>query len=247
MDRLSKCIRFQSRIILKSTLWFLGIYFAISLVLFLIFAWMITSLPNTSGNMNSGFFFAGAIFTFIYVAVSYKSNFNFMLMFGNTRKNIFFSTAVVSVVLSVIMTCITMAAQILDVVKAKIIPGNGKSFDLELLNTLYPKATNAASEFLWYMAVYLVVFSLAILYGAMAYKLGKIFIIAFWIIFSLSWMVLPAISAINGGSTLANAFKAYFSLGPAGNIMLATVNFIITAVIFGGAAYIAMKRQPQVV
>ncbi len=246
MNRLQNCLQFKLKSSIKSTLWFLGIYYIIYLAMFLMLRAMVKSSPRSSGNMQSGFFIAGAIFLFIYIAANYKPNFNFLLMFGNTRKNIFLTAVVVNTVISILMSVVSIISQSLDVTLTNELSGNGISHNKGLLDMIYQNNVNIASEFLWYLMLFVTIYSLAMLYGSLSYKFGRIFITVFWIGFGLSWTVLPIMSGLNNGTILANALKAFFSTGNSNGILLAPINFAIASIVFCTATYLLSTRQSQV-
>jgi hypothetical protein len=246
MNRLLKCIQFQLRSVLQSTSWFLGIYLAVYLVLYVLLIQLVNSSGSGSGSINSGFYFAGAIFIFVQVAASYKPNFNYLLMFGNTRRNIFLSTVSVSAVLSVIMAVVSVATQFLDYALTKEFSKKASTVYENLLTVLYQNNVNIATEYWWYLALFVMIFSLAMLYGALAYRFGKLFITAFWVGLGLCLTVLPIIAGLNGASIFANALNTYFCAGVPGGILLASVNFIITAIIFSAVTYVVSTRQSQI-
>jgi hypothetical protein len=248
MNRLLKCIQFQLKGALQSTSWFLGIYLVIYLFLFVLLQQLISSSDNSSGSVNSGFFLAGAIFVFVQVSASYKPNFNYLLMFGNTRRNIFLSTVSASAALSVIMAVISVASQFVDNAITKTLSKNSEAVYYDLFSILYKSNVNTFTESLWFLAMFIVIFSLAMLYGAMAYRFGKVFITAFWVVLGLCLTVLPlTIPVLNGTNVYVAALKMYFCAGVSGGIMLAPVNFIITAIIFCAVTYVLSTRQSQVV
>lgn len=248
MNRLSKCIQFQSRSALQGTVWFLGIYLAIYLVLSVFLGQLVSSSDSDSGSMNSGFIFAGAIFIFVQVAASYKPNTNYLLMFGNTRRNIFLSTVSVSAVLSVIIAVVSIASQFADNAITKVLSKNSETVYIDLLTMLYKSNVNAVTEYWWYLALFIMISSLAMLYGAMAYRFGKVFITAFWVIFGLCFTVLPIMSTgLNGTTVYVKVLKMYFCTGVSGGILLAPLNFILTAIIFCAVTYVLSARQSQVV
>ena len=239
MNRLVKCVNLQFRIMAKSTLLFLGIYFAVTLALLLLFLSFRGS--NSNGDVNTGFYIGGAIFAFIYVIANHKAMFNYLLMFGNTRKIFFFSTAITSVAMSIFLSLVSIFSLFWDELMSKTFHFNNTD---NLLNLIY-NSSNKAAEFLWFAAFFIVICSFSMLYGSLAYKLGTVFITVFWVAFGLSWMVLPGLAGMGGITAFINILKTYFSVGVPNGILLAPVNFIITAIVLGGAAYFISRRQPQ--
>ena len=234
MKRISKCLGFEIKYMSRSTLVFLGIYFGIYLLLAAVI--LISRLHGDSAsNVNTSFYVAGGIYIFAFVASSYKPLFNYLMMFGNTRKSIILSSFIAYAALSAAITVVTLISLFLDNFLIIITRNNG----FDLLELMYPGGVNTGMEFLWFLAFFLFVSSLAMLYGSMIYKFGKGFIIVFWIA-AFSLLIL---GPINTGS--AYLFRFFFRLDSANGILLAPVNFILTAVIFGAITYLAARRQPQ--
>lgn len=239
MNRLIKCINFQLRSMLKSTVLFLGGYFLVSLALLLLFLGLRGS--NSNGDFNSGFFIGGAIFSFIYVIANYRGMFNYMLMFGNTRKNIFLSNAISVVIMSVLLAAVSILSELIEDISSNILHFRDP---VNILGLMY-NGLNKATEFLWFTAFFIVICSFSMLYSSLAYKLGKVFVTVFWIAFGLSWMVIPGLAGLSGMTAFINMLKTYFSVGVPNGILLAPVNFIITAIVFGLSAFLISRRQSQ--
>lgn len=238
MNRLFKCISFQMYRFFKSALTFLGIYIAI----FFIVVLMLTN-SNATGSFNSSFFIAGSIFIFVSVISSYKITFNYLMMFGNTRKNIILSSFVTYILFSAFFSIVSILSELMDSMVTKAFHHFS---NFSILSILYKSNTNWVSEMVWFMALFILISSLSMLYGSLAYKFGKIFSTIFWVGFGLSWMLLPVFASVNGQSTFFNAIKAYFCAGDPNGILLAPVNFIISAVIFAAITYVISTKQPQV-
>lgn len=237
MNRLKKCIDFQMKSMIKTTIIFICIYILVCAVLLLFIS------PSINGGFNSGFYIGCAVFIFVYVIAGYRENFNYLLMFSNTRKNIFFSSAVAFAAMSIFLAVVSILSIQMDGVLARLFEFGGNSH-YGLITLMY-NDSNMAAEFLWFTAFFILICSFSMLYSSLAYKLGKIFITFFWICFGISWVVLPAASGIDGASTFFNTLKAYFCIDVQNGILLAPVNFTITAVILGAAAYLISSRQPQ--
>lgn len=240
MNRLAKCINFQFKNMAKSTVIFLGVYTAVSLALLLMFLNLDGSKSNSS--ISSGFYIGGAVFAFVYVIANYKAMLNYLLMFGNTRKNIFLSSAITSIMLSILLSVVSILSLLIEEVLSKTFHYNNSG---NLISFIY-NGSNKASEFLWFATFFIMICSFSMLYGSLAYKLGKVFVTVFWVCFGISWMVIPMLAGMNGISMLITAIKAYLCFEVPNGILLAPVNFIITAIIFNATAYMISRRQSQI-
>jgi hypothetical protein len=137
---------------------------------------------------------------------------------------------------------VSLLVQLLDEAATAALSGSG-SFNSDMISAIYGNSATAATEFIWFLGLFILIFSFGMLYGSLSYKFGKAFITCFWIAFGLSWMVLPAMA---GAAAFINALKAYFCYGVPNGILLAPVNFLITAIILCAGTYALSARQPQV-
>lgn len=238
MNRLEKCIRFQIRSMIKSSLIFLAVYFAVSLVLFTIFSIYISN--GSKGSLNSSFYISAGIFIFVYVIVVYKEMFNYLLMFGNTRKIIMLSTiatsAVMSLLFSLISTAILQVEHTISLAK-----GYGWYGGINIINLAY-KNSNMLTETIWLFSFFLLICSFSILYSTLAYKLGSVFITLFWVCFGLSFVASPFLM---NSKKFSDIIILFFCTEFEHGILLAPVNFIVLSAIFCAAGYLAARRQPQ--
>ncbi len=241
MNRLTACINFQMKSMVRSSVIFLIIYFAASVALLSMF---ILSLGNGSGgSFTSGLYIGGGIFIFVYVIAAYKEMFNYLLMFGNTRKNILLSSIITSAVMSVFFSVISTLVTLAEEAVSKVF-GLGRPDSISLLNLIY-KDTGLFSESLWLAAFFFLICSFSLLYSALAYKLGNVFITLFWVCFGLAFIGLPALIDMNTFKVIAKAITSFFRVGAEHGILLAPINFIAASVILSIAAYLASRRQPQ--
>ncbi len=242
MNRLSKCIYFQNKNMLKSILIFMFYYTAI--YLFVLLLPVIFSVLGTDDrNFNSGFYMGAAIFAFVYVIATYKGTFNYLLLFGNTRRTIFLSSIVTNTVMSIFLAVISAVSPFLEKPLVKLFGYN--SMDFKLLNFIYPDS-NWASELLFLATLFILLLSFSMLYGSLAYKLGKAFVIVFWVAFGISFVSFPIIADIYNLTFILKAIELFFCFGVPNGILLAPVNFILLSLIFNALAYLLSRRQPQV-
>lgn len=242
MNRLVKCINFQLKSMTKSTVIFLCVYIASSLALFMLFQCSVSVGSNSNSSISSGFYIGGAIFAFVYTIANYKTTFNYLLMFGNNRKNIFLSSVITFVVMSVLLAAVSMLSLLIEGALSKALQFNASG---SLISLIYGGA-NTASEFLWFATFFIMICSFSMLYSSLAYKFGNVFITVFWVGFGISWFVLPVLLSFSRMPTFIALINAYFCIGNPNGILLAPVNFLITTVIFSTITYIISSRQSQV-
>lgn len=243
MNRISKCFRFRIRNAMKSTLGFVLIYTAACYVLIpALLHGAFGRDKTTSGTYNSAFFIGAALFAFAYVISDYRATFNYLLINGNTRKTIFISNMAENAVLSVILAVLTYLSAFADEFVTKNILGGTKE-TVRILQFIYPD-TPRALALPYAVAFFLLLTSFSMLYGSLAYKFGKFFTTAFWVSFGVVIAGLP-VSSNHSGITIASIISYYMWLDHPQGILLAPVNFILTALVFTAAAYLAVRRQPQ--
>lgn len=241
MNRLSKCINFQIKAMVKSSAIFLAIYFLVSLALYMLFAFSINN--SSGGSINSGFYIGAAIFIFVFVIASYREMFNYLLMFGNTRKNILLSSIVASAIMSLSFSVISSISLQVEGAISKSM-GNGKFGNINLINLVY-KDSGIFSEFVWLMAFFFLICSFSLLYSTLAYKFGSIFITLFWVCFGLSFIGLPILLDMNSFKVLDEALVFFFRVNSEHGVLLAPINFVAVSAIFSAIAYLISRRQPQ--
>jgi len=237
MSRFSKCLSYQIKRKVMSTFIFLGFYTAICAVLYLLTLFA-NSTSNGHSSFNSSMFFTAAIFGFVYVIADYKSKTNYLMMFGNTRKNIFLSSLSSNIVLSVLLMIISTVFSIIESALTELLYKSNEG--MNLLHAIYPES-NMGTEMLFMGALLILITSVSTLYGALAYKFGSIFKILFWVAFGMSFMFFPL------SPTVANLFNAFFCYGVPNGILLAPINFIIASLILYVISYAAVLRQSQAV
>ncbi|MDD2503239.1 MAG: hypothetical protein PHG58_05200 [Clostridia bacterium] len=247
MNRITKCITFQIKAMAMSSAIFLVIYIAATLVLASL---LLVASESTSGgstislsSVSSGFYIGAGIFIFVYVIAAYKETFNYLLMFGNTRKNILLSTVVTSAVMSLAFSAISLIIFQVEGAISKLSDFSSYS-SVNLINLIY-KDSGIFSEFLWLTAFFFLICSFSLLYSTLAYKFGSIFISLFWVCFGLSFIGLPILWDMNSFKVLDEALTSFFRIGSEHGILLAPVNFVAASAIFSAVAYLASRRQPQ--
>ncbi len=237
MSRFSKCLSYQIKKKFMGTFIFLGFYTAICTVLYLL-----TIYENIASNGRSSFSssmsFTAVIFGFVYVIADYKSKTNYLMMFGNTRKNIFLSSLLSNVILSVLLAVISAVFSIIENALAELFYKSENN--MNLFHSIYPES-NIGTEILYMFALFILITSFSTLYGALAYKFGTIFKIVFWVAFGMSFIFTPLTPV------LGNLLMSFFRYGIPNGILFAPINFMIAALILYAASYAAAIRQPQVV
>lgn len=134
MNRITKCLRFQSKNLLKSTLWFLIIYCLAAYGLSLLTYILSGGAQNT---FKSGLSIGAAIYAFVYVIADYRATFNYLMINGNTRSTIYISNVITNIILSAALAVLSYLSGFADAFFTKalsgIIPGQ-----ISILQFIYP-------------------------------------------------------------------------------------------------------------
>lgn len=237
MNRLFKCLSYQIKKKSMGTFIFLGFYTVISAALYLLTI-IVNSASNGHSSISSSMTFAAAIFGFVYVIADYKSKTNYLMMFGNTRKNIFLSSLSSNVILSVLLTIISAVFSFVENALAELLYKSENN--MNLFHSIYPES-NIGTEILYMCALFILITAFSTFYGALAYKIGTIFMVVFWVAFGMSFIFTPL------WADAGNLLKAFFCYGVPNGMLWAPINFMIASLILYAISYAAAIRQPQVV
>lgn len=236
MNRISRCLRYQMRNMIKSNIYFAGIYLLVCIG----FLALAISNENTTVSTYSGFNFGAAIFAFVYVASDYRTSFNYLMINSNTRRTIFFSSALSNIALSFMLTILSYIFGAIDTLITKTYSNSGYS-SVELLQVIYP-GSSTTSVLLFITALFIMITAFGMLYGALVYRFGKYFITLYWVCFGLIFITTPFTP---GTPNIISFFETFLCIGKTNGILLAPINFIIAAAVFSTAAYLISSRQPQ--
>lgn len=239
MNRISKCLRFQLKNMLKSTFWFVVIY---SLVVFALISPVLLFSDGAAGSFNTSLYTGAAFFAFIYVISDYRASFNYLMINGNTRRTIFLSTTAANIIMSIVLAVLSFLYNFIDeFVLTKL--SNSAHENTSLFQLFYPNAVKAM-ELPYMAALFILITGFSLLYGALAYKFGKYFITIFWVGVGLMFAAIPLSSSASGISLLTLIGKFLWLNHPHG-MLLASVNFLIAALVFNAAVYLISSRQSQ--
>jgi len=241
MNRLSNCIKFETKKATKSTLifmLFLLVFYTLSIVLTLV------EHSNNATYSSMGFFMPFSIFLFINVSISYTPHYNFLLMLGNSRKTIMFSQFISYFIIAVGSV---IAVALLELISQAMFKPMHFNY-VNLLNIVYRTNLTFVSTVSWYLTLFMAICFFSLFLGAMRYKFGKIFSRIFWAAFALSWIFIPPLLMVSGNkSNLLNFVKYFFGVDYNNGIYVASANFLIVAIIFGIITYLIGIKQEMIV
>lgn len=238
MSRTLKCVKFELSRSIKSLLIFLGIY----IIAYILLTVMASVVSHSEGSSNSALIFGVSIFISVLLMASYKNFFNNLMMFGNTRQTILSSLFIFSAILSAGLAIISLLSDYLDLAIAK--PINFLPIILTSRIVGYRDA-NDFGTLLLYFTVLFCLCMFALLYGALEYKIGKMFIVIFWVFFGFMWTFFPVLVSLNFLPTIVGFGKWYVGFGVSLSILHASLHIFVTGLIFAGITYLVARRQPQ--
>lgn len=242
MGRILKCINFQSKYIMKTVLYFLAGYTLFYMGIVLLNIVLTKGNPTNYVNLNSGFVIAGAIFAFASVSSDYKTKHNYLLMLGNTRKNIFLSHFVGNVMMSAILSIAALLSNLAENIVSRYSAHIQSS---NILLWIYKEHVNVTTSFIWYFMLFAFISAFASLFGSLSYKFGRKFIVPFWIVSGLSFMFFLSAAAINAPAWMMQIYRHYFGVGKPYGIMAASLNYLLTTIVLAAITFAFSRRQSQ--
>ena len=237
MKRTLKCVKFELSSLLTSTLIFLGFYLVINLFVLLIMGLS----AGKSQTVSENFVFSAVIFLFISINVVYKSQYNNLMMFGNTRKTIIITKFGTIALVTAGYAVISLLTEYMNVFIS-----NQLHFKiLDGLSLIYGSGINDGEKLLWFFALLLFSTGIALLYSTLNYKFGKAFKLVFWGAIGLMSVFSSLLSIASVRSALLRWLKLFFSYGMENGIILSALNMLVIALVLGGFSYLIARRQPQ--
>lgn len=236
MNRTLKCVKFEFSRLLPSIAVFLGIYITCYLLLIILFA----TTSGSSGSTNMNLCFPAGIFITIYLMAIYKNYYNNLMMLSNTRRAILNSMFIVSGIISAVFAILSLLSDYLNAGLGKLI-----GFRTIVFLDMAYGSTSLFEKLLFFFSMMLTLCAFALLYGALEYKIGKVFKVIFWVTFGFLWMLIPLVQRLNLVADAIAAFKWYFGYGVSYGILHMSLHFLVTAVILGAITYLVARHQPQ--
>jgi len=244
MNRLTKCLKFELKKSTMGMLYYGAIFIGISALITLFIGTGVSSDSGDHYASSMSFFMPFSIFLFISVMLTYSYHYNYLLMLGNSRKNIMLSQimsyTIISIGTAIVVRLLEFGMELLYT--------NLHYQYTNILNFVYKTNLSLFSTILWYFALFSFICFFSLFLGTLRYKFGRMFSRIFWVAFALSWIVVPfIISKLNSHINFDLLLKHLFGIGYKNGIYLATGNFLIIAALFGIIAYFIGIKQEQIV
>jgi hypothetical protein len=244
-NRLARCYRYHLVRAIWPVLIFLGIFCLVNVGLPLIAlisrseSFSFTHLGANHALSSFAFLIAGAIFLFVGGYASFREDFNFLLAMNNTRRNQFAAGLLANVAhgfLFLILAVLTgflewLTGGLLDPA-AQLPWGSSVTTGLDVLGELLLPLVLFWSAYAFGQAA-----------GALSYRLGAVFTVAFWIIFGVSWAIVPILVGLNPP---VQAFLIWFTgVGTAQPELHLTWHLALILAVLVAVTGLAMHKSPQ--
>lgn len=256
INHFRQCFNYKLHNLAIPSLFFIGVFVVARFGLPLLVYWLAgetASITFTfSGNFNQlsllslTYLFSLAIFLFVGGVASFREEFNHLLAMNNTRLNQFRAAQLAQVT---VITGLTLLSAVFGVIEQLLDSALKGESALSEFGWLYE--TGGAAVFIgqWlsglalFWAIFIAAFAFGEMAGTLAYRIGRAFILPFWICFGLMFVLIPILSTGNSRFML---FMSWYFGGGAENIYLgAAWHFLLTAILFKAISLLAIRRVPQ--
>lgn len=231
-----KCARFFLARVWPLLLLCLGLYFAITCALP-----TLAYITKAAGYGVGGSFFLlyAVIFVFVIGTTLYKNLWNNLLLYGNTRRDIYYGMLLGFAAIS---TVLALAAWPADAAAKAVHRALGLSV-FDLTAALYPGAGAGALLLLNFGALFCAA-GLSLLLGALIYKFGRIAYVVFWMSFTLlPSLVMPFFKAETGSIAALAALRAF--IGANGHPVAGFLYLALAGLVLSLGSLALSVRQPQ--
>lgn len=238
MNKILLNIRYKMRYQSTWAAWYLAIYVITMLLVY--YGLIKTSLINTSEGSLVYRICGSIIFQFA-VTMRFKEDFDFFLTLSNTRNEIFQS-------LLGVVFCFSAFFSGLIVMERLIVDHLNNIFGYHNITDPFhffaPYGTdNLYLQFVFFLVLCICCSIFGLLMGSLFYRLGKKFILAFWLMFSAIPMVFfPLLlwrSHLSRSITAMGEFLGNF------DVLASSGYLLILTIVFSIAAYLNIRRLPQ--
>ena len=202
--------------------------------------------PNVKISLYNGFtqlvstpfLIAGSIFLFVGSYASFREDFNFLLAMNNTRCIQYWSSLLYSLTMAVLFVMICLFMGMIE-----------RLFGMVLTNqAVWRLGTDwsipaVLSELILPFGLFLAAISFGRMAGALSYRLGAVFTVTFWIIFGLSFFIIPSLA---GTVAFVGRFLAwFFGVGKTWPLFEAGWHLVILSLLIFTSSGLVVLRMPQ--
>lgn len=255
-DRFRQCFNYKLRGLFIPSLFFIGIFivarFGLPLLVDLLASETASITFTFSGNygqlslLSLTYLFSLSIFLFVGGVASFREEFNHLLAMNNTRMNQFWAAQLAQVTVITGMALLSAVFGVIEQILDSTLKGQSA---LAEFGWLYETGGAAAFVGQWlsglalFWAIFIVSYAFGEMAGTLAYRIGRAFILPFWICFGLMFVLIPIMAT---SSTRFNLFLSWYLGGNAENIFLgAAGNILLTAIIYKAISLLAIRKAPQ--
>ena len=252
-NRFRQCFYYKLRGLVVPTAVYLAIYilarFGLPLVVWLLADDTMTMNMTASlfgdgviSLLSVSFWFSTSIFLFIGGVASFREEFNHLLAMNNTRQNQFWSAQLAQLTVIFALTILSGVFGLLEHlmdswINHDVIFGSFYGIDAGAFIGVYLSGLALLG------CGFLLAHAFGETAGVLAYRIGRAFIVPFWICFGLAFVLVPILAT---GSAGFNRFLSWYFTGIGSNYYLsAALHILMTAVILKVISLLAIRKIPQ--
>lgn len=242
MNRLLKNILYKMTYQFGWAAWYLA-YYALAMILVYIFFFKFSVISSESGGYIYRLW-GSVIFQFA-VTMRFKEDFDYFLVLGNTRNEIFKSLVGVAIGFSIFFSfLITMERVVVDYLNT----ASGYQNFNDGIHYFSPYTTVSPwMTFVFFLIVCTCCSVFSILAGSLFYRYGKKFTMAFWLLFgSIPTIFLPlSLLSNNLRGKIADTMQHWGRSLMDFNVVSSSGVFLIITLIFAASAYFNILKLDQ--
>lgn len=255
-NRFRQCFAYKTRSLSIPSLIFLGVFILARFVLPLLLHFLAGDSASISFSMNGifsvinllslTFVFSAMIFMFVGGVASFREEFNHLLVMNNTRSNQFWAGQLAQVVVIACMTIASLVFGLAEQLADSAIKGEPLFAEFGWIYSaggVREFAGGLLSGLALFFTILLLAYAFGETAGILSYRIGRAFILPFWICFGLAFVLVPILSAGNNGFTQFLGW--YFGRGSDYPLLATAWHFLATTVILKGVSYLTVRRLPQ--
>jgi hypothetical protein len=242
MNTFISALNYKMRGQLNLSVWYLWIYSA-SLVLTHIILIQTSVITESSGSLM--YRLSGSIIFMFAISIRFREDFDFLLTLSNTRRNICLALLGTGLGFSAFFSGLILLERV-------IVDHFNQILGYHNINDLFHSFAPYASDNLFLQFLYFLMLSTCcsfagVLLGSLFYRLGKKFMLVFWLAFSgIPAIILPMMLwTQHQQGELTQSMKSLGVFLNTFDVLSATGVLLVVTLVFGIAAYWNIHKLPQ--
>lgn len=188
--------------------------------------------------VSTPFLIAGSIFLFVGSYASFREDFNFLLAMNNTRHNQYWSSILYSLTMAALFVMICLFMGLIERFLGMVLTNQAiwrPETDWSFAATL--------SELILPFGLFLAANSFGRMAGALSYRLGAAFTVTFWIVFGLSFFIIPNLAGTV--SFIGQFLTWFFGVGKNWPLLESGWHLVLLSLLFFTVSGVVVYRMPQ--